>query len=184
MTSTDQGTDKGTDTKLAVKPETTIEPAAERRMRRWDPFEMFDEMQQEMARFWSQALPIAPRAITRPLRRMSIAPTNWMPTIDVYEKDNRLMVKAELPGMNKEDIDVHIDQGDLVIKGERKLEREVKDEDFYRMERSYGSFYRRVPLGFDADPSQVSAKYNDGVLEVSIPKPRSVPPTPQKIPLS
>jgi HSP20 family protein len=91
------------------------------------------------------------------------------------------VVKAEVPEVKKEDIDVALEGGDLVIRGERKAEQEVKEEDYYRMERSYGSFYRRIPLGFEVKSEQVQAKYTDGVLEVSIPKPAETALQAQKI---
>ena len=114
---------------------------------------------------------------------MALAPTTWMPSVDVYEKDGNVVVKAELPGMKKEDIDITLDQGDLVIRGERKAESEVKEQDYYRLERCYGSFYRRIPLPFEVKPDQITASYTDGVLEVRIPKPPQEQPQPQKIPL-
>ncbi len=106
-------TDKDADTKGDAKPDasTSLARREERRPRRWDPFEMFDELQEEMARFWGSTFPLMPRPLSRPLRRMSLAPTTWMPSVDVYEKDGNLVVKAELPGMKKEDIEVMMDQG-------------------------------------------------------------------------
>jgi HSP20 family protein len=176
--------EKGAETKVEVKPEvpTALEKSGERRLRRFDPFEMVEEMQEEMARFWSQAWPFGPRPLFRPLRRL--APTIWMPSTDVYEKDGNLVVKAELPGMKKEDIEVTLDQGDLVIRGERKAESEVTEEDYYRLERSYGSFYRRLPLGFHVTAEQIAASYHDGVLEVRIPKPKQEQPQAKKIPVA
>ena len=177
--------EKNTEAKVDVKPEATtaLEKREERRLRRWDPFEMFDDLQEEMARLWGQAFPLMPRPVSRPLRRMAQAPTMWTPSVDVYEKDGNLVVKAELPGMKKEDIEVALDQGDLVIRGERKAESEVKEENYYRVERAYGSFYRRIPLPFEVKPDQITASYNDGVLEVRIPRPAQERPQPQRIPL-
>jgi HSP20 family protein len=125
-----------------------------------------------------------PRPLSRPLRRMALAPTTWSPSVDVYEKDNTLMVKAELPGVKKEDIAITLDQGDLLIRGERKAEHEVKEEQYYRMERSYGSFYRRIPLPSGVKADQIKATFNDGVLEVRIPTPAQEQPQEQKVPLS
>jgi HSP20 family protein len=139
---------------------------------------MFNELQEEMTRRWGQGWPWTPGLLSR---RPTEMPTKWAPRIDVYEKSSNLVVKAELPEVKKEDIDVALEGGDLVIRGERKAEQEVKEEDYYRMERSYGSFYRRIPLGFEVKPDQVQAKYTDGVLEVSIPKPAETAPQAQKI---
>ena len=145
---------------------------------------MFDELQEEMMRLWGQAWPLRPRPLSRPLRRMALTPTRWAPTVDVYEKDNTVTVKAELPGVKKEDIDVTLEQGDLVIRGERKAESEVKEDNYYRMERSYGTFYRRIPLPFEVKAEQSTAQYKDGVLEVRVPRPAHEQPQPQKIPLT
>lgn len=175
--------EKDTEAKVDVKPEApaALEKREERRPRRWDPFEMFDELQEEMARLWGQAFPLMPRPVGRPLRRLALAPSTWTPSVDVYEKDGTLVVKAELPGLKREDIEVALDQGDLLIRGERKAESAVKEENYYRVERTYGSFYRRIPLPFEVKPDQITAGYNDGVLEVRIPKPAQSQP--QRIPL-
>jgi HSP20 family protein len=152
--------------------------ATERPLRRWDPFEMFTELQEEMARRWGQGWPWLPGPR---LSGPSEMPGQWAPRTDVYEKDGNLVVKAELPGVKKEDIEVVLGDGDLVIHGERQAEQEVKEEHYYRMERSYGSFHRRIPLGFEVKPEQVEAKCSDGVLEISMPKPAETTPQAQKI---
>jgi HSP20 family protein len=94
----------------------------------------------------------------------------WIPALDMFEKDNKLVVKAEIPGMKEEDIDVSVVGDTLNIKGERKSETEVKDEDYYRCERSYGSFFRSIPLPSAVDANKIEANYEDGVLEVTLPK--------------
>jgi HSP20 family protein len=102
--------------------------------------------------------------------------------MDVYEQAGALVVKAELPGVKKEEIEITLEEGDLVLRGEHQAETEVKEEAFYRMERSYGSFYRRLPLAGDVKPEQITATLTDGVLEVRIPKPaEEAKTTPQKI---
>ena len=149
-------------------------------LRRWDPFEVLTELQEEMANRWGHSWPVLPWAFTR----RPTAPaegTAWAPSIDIYEKDGELVVKAELPGVKKEDIAVELAEGSLVIRGERKAEHEVKEQDYYRMERSYGTFQRRVRLPFEVKPEQIEAKYSDGVLEVHLPKPKEERPQPQKV---
>lgn len=147
--------------------------------RRWDPLEMFDEMRQEMVRAWGQAWPMAPR----PVRQLA-GHLTFLPAADVYESAGSLVIKVEIPGIKKEDIDVSLDDGDLVVRGERQAESEVKEEYYYRMERSYGKFYRRLPLPFEVKPDQVQATVNDGVLEIRVPKPTEPKPEPQKIPIA
>jgi HSP20 family protein len=95
----------------------------------------------------------------------------FTPKTDVYEQDGTLVIKADLPGLKKNDVEVTVDQGDLVISGERKPETPVKDEDYYQGEQTYGKFYRRVPLPEGVKPDQIKAAHKDGVLEIDIPIP-------------
>jgi HSP20 family protein len=105
----------------------------------------------------------------------------WLPEIDVFEKDNRLVTKVDLPGMKKEDVKVEVTDGHLAISGERKTEAEEKKEQFYRCEREYGSFYRAVPLPEGVKLEDVKATFADGVLEVSIPLPAKAQPAVRKV---
>jgi HSP20 family protein len=118
----------------------------------------------------------------RPLWRLPVEERNWMPAVDVFEKEDKFIVKAELPGMKDDDIDVSVIGDTLSIKGEKKSETEVKDEDYYRSERSYGSFYRSIPLPSNVDANKVEASFDDGVLEITLPK--SVKVKPKKIAVS
>jgi HSP20 family protein len=142
---------------------------------RWEPLDVFEELETEMARFWQQPWLPMPRMLTRVPRFQERLAMAWRPTVDIFEKNGHLVVKAELPGVKKEDVSVTLDQGDLVISGERKVESEVKEEHVYRMERSYGSFYRRLPLPEEVLPEQIEATFKDGVLEVRFPKPKGQP---------
>ena len=105
----------------------------------------------------------------------------WVPPVDIYETaDKALVIKAELPEMNREAISVTVEHGTLTISGERALPADVKREDYRRVERSYGRFSRRFALPPSVDASKVAAEYKDGVLNVRLPrreesKPRSVP---------
>jgi HSP20 family protein len=93
----------------------------------------------------------------------------WMPSIEVFQRDGNLVARAELPGVNKDDVRVEVTDEGLVIQGERREEHERRGEGFYRTEISYGQFYRLVPLPEDIDMEQVRAEFNNGVLEVTIP---------------
>jgi HSP20 family protein len=97
----------------------------------------------------------------------------WSPAVEVFERDNNLVVRAELPGLNKDDVKVEVTDDGLVIQGERKREHEEKGEGFYRSERSYGQFYRLIPLPEGADAEQAKAQFENGVLEVAVPVPES-----------
>ena len=96
--------------------------------------------------------------------------TEWVPSVDISETDKQLTVKAELPGMTREDIDISLDENYLIIKGEKKQEKEETDKHFHRVERTFGSFYRslRLPAGVEKD--KIDATYKDGVLTVVLPK--------------
>jgi HSP20 family protein len=101
----------------------------------------------------------------------------WAPQIEVLEKDGKLVVRADLPGLKSEDVRVDVDHGLLTISGERKREKvEKREEGTYHSERSYGSFLRRVALPEDVDADKIEAKFEDGVLEVTIP---ATPPGPR-----
>jgi len=93
----------------------------------------------------------------------------WNPGVDVFEKDNRLFTRVDLPGLKKEEIKVEVAEGHLVISGERKREEEEKGEQFYRCEREYGTFYRTVPLPDGVRVEDINAVFAEGVLEVSVP---------------
>jgi HSP20 family protein len=160
---------------LPTKPETE-------KLRRRDPFEMFETFQDEMTRLWGQTWPFSTWPLAQRSTPMAEGAKMWTPRVDVFEKDGDLVVKAELPGAEKEDIEVTLDQGNLVIRGQKKAETEVKEEHYYRMEQSYGSFYRKLALPFETTADQIKATYTGGILEVHIPKPAAAAePAPQSI---
>jgi len=93
-----------------------------------------------------------------------------MPAVDVYEEKDDVVIKAEIPGLSKEDINVQVTDSTLTIQGEKKREEEVKEDNYYRCERSFGSFTRAVALPCDVKADQVKASFKNGVLEVRMPK--------------
>jgi HSP20 family protein len=93
----------------------------------------------------------------------------WIPELEVFERDGRFVVRADLPGMKREDVKVNVQNDMLILEGERKVEEEVKKDNFHRTERSYGSFFRSLPLPEGVKLDKVEAKFKDGVLEVSMP---------------
>lgn len=101
-----------------------------------------------------------------PIRPSSIR----VPSLDVYEEKDTVVVKAELPGMKKEEVEVNLAGETLTIKGEKKEDKEVKEDDYYRRERSYGSFLRTVALPCEVKSDEIKASFKDGVLEVRMPK--------------
>ncbi len=105
---------------------------------------------------------------------------DWAPPVDIFENDqHEVVIKAELPGMKKEDIDLRLENGTLTIRGERKRATETKEENYHRVERAYGAFSRSFSLPNSVDAGRVSAEYRDGVLTVTLPpreeaKPRQI----------
>jgi len=97
----------------------------------------------------------------------------WSPAIEVKQQEGNLLISAELPGLRKEDVKVHIDGDTLVVEGERKQEQEEKREGYYHSERSYGRYYRSIPLPEGAKTEQTAARFDNGVLEVRIPIPET-----------
>lgn len=100
----------------------------------------------------------------------------WMPPFDISETEGEIVVKAELPGMKVEDIDITLTDGLLTIKGERKMEKEEKQENYHRIERQFGTFSRSMNLGLQVEADGVDADYKDGVLTVTLPKAEEVKP--------
>jgi HSP20 family protein len=97
----------------------------------------------------------------------------WSPQVEVFERGGNLVVRADLPGLEPKDVHVNVDDGALTIEGERRAEHEEKQEGYYRSERSYGSFQRRIPLPRGADAAGCDAKFENGVLEVTMKLPAS-----------
>lgn len=96
-------------------------------------------------------------------------PTAWTPDVEMFTKNNELIVRADIPGLKKEDITIEVTEDALVLKGERKFEKEEKKEGFYRAERTYGSFYRSLPLPEGVKIDLAKAVVHDGVLEITVP---------------
>jgi len=136
----------------------------------WQPFRLVEEMERRFDEMLGQ------RFLPSVWRRFPLEERGWAPAMDVFERDDRFVVKAEVPGMKEEDIDVSVVGDTLTIKGEKKSETEAKEEDYYCCERSYGNFYRSIALPSTVNASEIEANYEDGILEVSLPKAPEVKP--------
>ena len=136
----------------------------------WRPFSELEEMERRFEDILGR--PFLPTV----WRRIPTVEMGWAPAIEVFEKEDKFVVKAELPGMTEEDIDISVIGDTLTIKGERKSESEVKEEDYYCCERSYGSFSCSIAVPSNVDARKIEASYEDGVLEVSLPKTPEVKP--------
>ena len=135
-----------------------------------DPFALLRLVTSELDRVFEAPFGTARRRF--PFAGLAVPEVpNWAPEIDVFERDNRLVTKVDLPGLKKEDVKVEVTDGHLAISGERKAETEETKDNVYRCERSYGSFYRAVPLPEGAKLEDVKATFANGVLEVSVPLP-------------
>ena len=108
----------------------------------------------------------------------------WAPSVDILETDNELVLKADIPGVDLKDIDIRIENGTLSIKGERKFEKEENNKGFHRLERSYGSFVRYFTLPETVDTEKVKAEYNNGVLNLTLPKKEVAKPKAIKVQVS
>jgi HSP20 family protein len=135
-----------------------------RAMRTWDPFNELRTMQNEMDRLFSRFL-----GAERTGEGEHIG--MWIPSIESYMKDGKLIIKAELPGVDAKDLDVTITERELVIKGERKAEKDEKEKDYSYREITYGSFERRFLLPEGVKTEELKAKFNNGLLEVTVPVP-------------
>ncbi|HEO64040.1 MAG TPA: Hsp20/alpha crystallin family protein [Candidatus Omnitrophica bacterium] len=129
-----------------------------------NPFQDLERIQREMNRLFDSSL------MGWQGRGSGLFEDAWSPAVDVYDSKDNIMVKADIPGMNKEDLDVSVYGDTLVIKGEKKQEKESRDKDFVRTERFYGAFQRIISLPAEVDAEKVSAVYKDGVLELVLAK--------------
>ena len=133
---------------------------------RWEPFRDFSTMQARMNRmnrlFRESYNPEVPDD--------SLTTTTFAPPVDIYEDEHNITLKLEVPGIEEKDIDVSVENSTLTVHGERKIEKEEKEENFRRVERQYGSFTRSFTLPSSVDPGQVSAHYDRGVLKISLAK--------------
>ena len=128
---------------------------------RLEPFRGLSNLQDQFNRIFNETL----RTQTD-----ESAMTAWAPAVDIYETPNELVVKADLPDVNEKDIDVRVENNLLTIRGERKFEKSVSEENFLRVERAYGSFSRSFSLPNTVNPEAIRAEYKNGVLNVTLPK--------------
>lgn len=132
-------------------------------LQRFDPFRELFNLQNRMGRLFDEAG--RPRFVEN-----EEATATWSPAVDIYETQQEIVVKAELPDLKQEDIQVSLDNDRLSIRGERKFESEVKRENYHRVERSYGTFSRTFSLPPTVDQEKIRADYKNGVLTVTLPK--------------
>jgi len=133
-------------------------------VRWWDPLRDLSSIQEKMNQLFEDTF-----TKTRG-RGEGLSTGMWTPAVDIYETENSVVVKAELPGVEKDKIGVEVKDGILTLHGERKFEKEVKEENYHRIERAYGTYHRSFSLPSSVAQDKISAKFKDGVLEVELPK--------------
>jgi HSP20 family protein len=141
---------------------------------RWDPFHEFSTLQDRMNRLFRESY--GPEG-----REESLTTSTFAPAVDVYEDEHNVTLKIEVPGIDEKDIDVRIENNVLTVHGERKFEKEEKEENFRRVERQYGSFTRTFTLPTTVDAEKVSANYDKGILKVVLPKKAEAKPKQIKV---
>src|SRR3984893_2802800 len=144
---------------------------------RWEPFRDFSVLQDRINRmnrlFRESYSPEVPEE--------ALTTTSLAPPVDIYEDEHNIILKVEVPGIDEKDIDVRIQNNTLTVHGERKVEKEEKEENFRRVERQYGSFTRSFTLPSSVDPGQVSARCDKGVLKINLAKKAEAKPTQIKV---
>jgi HSP20 family protein len=141
---------------------------------RWDPLRDLATMQNRLNRFVRESYsPEGPEE--------ALTTTSFAPPVDIYEDEHNIAVKMEVPGIDEKDIDVRIENNTLTVHGERKIEKEEKEENFRRVERKYGSFSRSFTLPSSVDTGQVNANYDRGVLKISLAKKAEAKPKQIKV---
>lgn len=143
---------------ISMKSLTRLDPF--RMITRWDPWEEIRSMQNDMDRLLGRVF-----GVEAPMERTAV----WMPSVESYMKEGKLVFKAELSGVDPKDLEVSVTDRELVIKGERKSEKDTKEEDFVCNEIAYGSFERRFILPEGAKTDELKAKFTNGILEITLP---------------
>lgn len=133
-------------------------------MIKWDPFRELEDVSNRLNRIFGRSTARAESG------QEMLAVADWSPSIDISETDAAYLIKAEIPGVKKEDVKVTIQDGMLTIQGERKMEKEEKGKKFHRVERSYGSFVRSFRIPDNADENSVKAEFKDRMLNVTLAK--------------
>ena len=142
---------------------------------RWNPWTELVSLRERMNRVFDDSLFRSDR------REDSFAMGTWSPAVDMFEKDDTVVIKAELPGLDKKDVSLDLQNGVLTLKGERKYENEVKEENYYRREMSCGKFIRSFTLPADVDADKIKAEFQNGLLTVEVPKPEEHKPKQIKV---
>jgi len=144
---------------------------------RWDPFREMASLQNRVNTLFQD--------FHRGQRQDELLTTgNFVPAVDVYEDDHKITLKLEIPGIDQKDVDIRYENNTLTVRGERKFEKEEKEENFHRIERSYGTFTRSFALPNTVDPNDIHAEYVNGVLKIDLAKRAEAKPKQIKVNIS
>lgn len=141
---------------------------------RWDPFRDLITVREKMNHLFEEAV------ISRGEEK-DLVSSSWTPTVDIFETENELVLSAEVPGINEKDIEIKIEDNTLTLRGERKFEKETKEENYHRIERAYGSFFRSFSLPLYINQDIIKAEHLNGVLKIIMPKKPELKPRKVKI---
>jgi HSP20 family protein len=141
---------------------------------RWDPFRDLITIREKMNRLFEEA-------VTSRGEDKDMMSSSWTPSVDIFETENELVLSAEVPGIDEKDIEIKLEDNTLILKGERKFEKETKEENYHRIERAYGSFHRSFTLPPYIDQDKINAEHQDGILKIVMPKMPELKPRKVKI---
>ena len=141
---------------------------------RWDPFRDLVTLRERMNRLFEDAF-------TSRGEEKDLVASSWSPSVDIYETENEIVLTAEVPGVNEKNIEIKLEDNTLSLKGERNFEKETKEENYHRIERAYGSFYRSFTLPRNIDQDNIKAESENGLLRITMPKKPELKPKKVKI---
>jgi len=150
-----------------------------RGLRLFDPWKDFGSLQERINKMFDDTI-----RTLYPTDGEELEKGTWAPAVDIYETNDSFVVSADLPGLNKDEIQIDLKDNTLTLKGEKKFEEKVSKDNYIRVERAYGSFVRSFTLPQNVDPEKIKAKYKEGVLKVTIPKKEEAKPKQIKVELS
>lgn len=141
---------------------------------RWDPFRDLVTLRERMNRLFEDAF-------TSRGEEKDLVASSWSPSVDIYETENEIVLTAEVPGVDEKNIEIKLEDNTLSLKGERNFEKETKEENYHRIERAYGSFYRSFTLPRNIDQDNIKAENENGILRITMPKKPELKPKKVKI---
>ena len=140
---------------------------------RWDPFGDFMTLRDRMNRLFED--------MSSSKEEKDLMTRAWAPSVDIYENENEVVLNAEIPGVDEKDVEIKVEDNTLILKGERKFEKEAKEENYHRIERSYGSFFRSFALPGYIEQDRIEAEHENGILRIRMPKKLELKPRKVKI---